>query len=270
MAITPEPVYLMLGDSIFNGEITTDIIADLKSARLGSGRSAIQKVWNRQTSNRETYNPATNGNRSGTLVTLAGPEISITAELALDHPTGFTLVKRACFSSAMATPNLSYVVISDSAVGGTWAPTTSSQNWDEFVTDVDDAMADIAADGSYPDVLGVFVCLGDNDAFSSPSAFESGLSAFITAIRSTFTTRTTGDPLPIVWRLPQRSTSLGTDANRGIVRAALTAQARRDSRLRLVDVDDLERSSSDNIHENPLSSIESGRRLAVAMRRMVR
>lgn len=267
MAITPEPVYLMLGDSIFNGEVTNDIVDDLKSARLGATRSSIQRVWNRQTSNRETYNPKTNGNRSGTVITQAGPEISITAELALDHPTGFTLIKRGSFSSAMTTAAFGLV---EGVGGGSWNPTASSDNWDAFETDVDNAAADITADGAYPDFLGAFVCLGDNDAVTNPTGFEAALPAFVAAIRSSYQTRTTGDPMPIVWRLPQRSTSLGTDANRGLIRAALTAFARRDGRMRLVDVEDLERSSSDNIHETPLSSIESGRRLAVAMRRMLR
>lgn len=266
------PVYLMLGDSIFAGQATAAWVTALGSPRISGPtigsliRPSNQKIWNAGGLILEAYQPGTNGNTSGSIVATAGPEMELMAYLGELHPDGFALVKRASYSSAMATLATAY----SGGNGGRWIKAANQHytqlqaNYAACVTYINQTI------GKQVDVRGIFVSLGHNDqtVVGGGAAFEAALRTFVADLTSDFGTRTGGDHAPIIWRQPQDAATgcAGIrDTEVAAVRAALAAVATENPQFLVVDMDALERDKTDNLHETPDSSIEDGALLEAAL-----
>lgn len=261
------PVYLLLGDSIAVGQVNETFTGQLNSPTLtGTERPAAQGIWNPTTGAIEPYDLGDNSNTSGTVVATGGPEFSLMVELEKIHPDGFALVKRASNSSALVQELTAYV--GTGSQGGVWVRSTSSEHWDALEADVQGALQYInTITAKQGDVRGAFVILGTNDAatIGGGAAFAQALPGFVSDLREVFGTRTSGAALPVIWRKPQLATATAQPDDIRTIRAALEAYALTDDQFSLVNVDDLERDATDNIHETPDSTILDGQRLSWAL-----
>lgn len=261
------PVYLMIGDGIFVGEITETFVTELNSETLTGGtRPTQQKIWNATTGVAEAYNANDNSNTSGTAgsaPTNAGPEFSMMSDLQKIHPNGFVVIKRASTSSGLATTATAY----SSGTGGRWEKGVSSEHYDALEALVTDAYHYcLHTLGKVPDLKGIYVSLGMGDAITSIAAtggtnFVNAVGTFVSDLRTSFATRTSGSGVPIVWRRPQLAVSgIGSDAMI-LIRNALDALAITDDQFVSMNVDDLGRDATDNSSETPRSAITDGRRM---------
>ena len=263
------PVYLMFGDSIFVGEVNETFTTQLKSPTLTGGpRDSRQRIYNRGTATVETYDLADNSNTSGTTGNFGGPDFSLVHELMQLHPvTGFVLVKRASNASTLVVNGAPYS--GGGTSGGRWSKTyQATEHFGELKNDFEGALSYINNTlGRQADLKGIFVSLGTNDqAYAGGGAlFAAELATFVADLRSTFATRTSGDPVPVIWRRPQLTVQTAVYAEAVRVRAALADYAAVDAQFEVVNVDDLERLSTDNIHETPESAIIDGQRLVAAL-----
>ena len=261
------PTYILLGDSICVGQVNETFTAQLNSPTLtGTVRGSEQGIYNRGSGAVEAYDLADNSNTSGTSVATGGPDISLMHELEQLHPDGFAVIKRASNSSALAAELAPYT--GGGADGGLWNSGVASEHWDELKADYDGALQYINTTlGKQADVRGVFVILGTNDAAvtGGGALFEAELDTFVDDLRETFGTRTSGKDLPIIWRKPQLDTVTAKPAEILAIRAALEAKALADKQFALVNVDDLERDATDDIHETPDSTIIDGQRLVTQL-----
>src|SRR5262249_49553984 len=91
--------------------------------------------------------------------------------------------------------------------------------------------------------------------------FAAALAQFVSDMRADFATRTSGKAVPVVWRVPQLGTSTAIYAAAVQVGAAGAALALADPQFIAMNVDDLQRLASDNLHETPESSIAHGQRM---------
>jgi hypothetical protein len=261
------PLYILIGDSIAVGQIQTAYLTQLDSPTLTAGpRGSEQGIFNRGSGAVEAYDFATNSNTSGTTGAYGGPEVSLMHELELLHPDGFVLIKRASNSSALATELTAYV--GTGSEGGIWTSAASGEHWDELEADYAATLQYINTTlGKQADLKGVFVILGTNDAASAGggAAFTNALPGFVSEIRSTFQTRTSGPDVPIIWRKPQLDTATAIYDEAYEIRRALDAYAVTDAKFSVVNVDALERNVTDDIHETPESSIIDGQRLVASL-----
>lgn len=257
------PTYILIGDSICVGQISATYAATLNSPTLtGGARGTEQGIYNRTTGLIEAYDLADNSNTSGTVVATGGPEYSLMHELEQLHPDGFCLIKRGSNSSALAAELTPYV--GTGSAGGTWTSAVDGEHWTELKADYAGAVGYInAVLGKQADVRGIFVILGTNDAAVSGggAVFAGALKTFVADLRDAFGTRTSGDALPVIWRKPQLDTATALTGEIQTIRSALEAAALTDEQLVLVNVDDLERDATDNIHETPESSVIDGQRM---------
>ena len=262
------PLYVMLGDSIFAGEASAAWVTALNSPTISGPNSpslirpSNQKVWNAQTQTLEVYQPGVNSNTSAAVNANAGPELSIMAYLGTLHPDGFALVKRASYSSALATQSVVY----SGGNGGRWIK-AANQHYQALTTEVYAAIRSINSTlGKQADVRGIFVSLGHNDQYAGGGdEFEAALRAFVADITADIGTRTGGHVAPILWRQPQDDAAGVVAAEVAAVRAALAAVASENSQFVVVDCDDLERLRTDNLHETPESSVADGYRMTAAL-----
>ena len=261
------PTYILLGDSICVGQVNEAFTTQLNSPTLtGTPRGSEQGIYNRGSGAIEAYDMADNSNTSGTSVTTGGPEVSLMHELEQLHPDGFAVIKRGSNSSALAAQLAPYT--GSGADGGLWNSGVSSEHWDELKADYDGALQYINTTlGKQADVRGVFVILGTNDAAvtGGGALFTAELGPFVDDLRDTFGTRTSGKDLPVIWRKPQLDTVTAKPDEILAIRASLEAKALADDQLVLVNVDDLERDATDDIHETPESTIVDGQRLVAAL-----
>lgn len=271
------PIYFLGGDSIAVGPITTpwaDNCASLSLIGPGPGtvKPATELIFNRQSNVFEAYDPNQNSNTSGTVWPSAGPEMSMFAELAKQHPNGFGIVKHA-INGASLSNNLAPYVTAQPASGGRFLK-SAQEVYPGMLQSIRAAIQYVNNNmGRQADFRGAVFSLGHNDTGGSTPAqslsfanlFAQNIGTFVADLRTDLTTRTSGKPFPVVFRRPQ---ALATSANPSsliVVRNALEALAKTDSQVRVVDVDDLERDRVDNVHETPESSITSGRRLTAAL-----
>lgn len=264
-AATPDgvmPVYILIGDSIEVGTIDATYSGALDSPTLtAAARDDRQRIWNRSSGAIEPYHAHVNSQTSGSLALtgLAGPEFSLMVELMNRHPdTGFVLIKRASASSCLTDIGTAY---DGNENGGSWVSGTVGEHWDELVQDYSDCVTAINLGlGKQAELMGIFVGLGTNDgAFAGGGdAFDAALPGFISDLRETFGTHSTGAATPIVWRKPQLGTATAIPDEMRQIRATLVAFAEDDAQFRLMDVDDLERDVDDNIHETPEAAIAHG------------
>lgn len=268
------PVYLLIGDSIAAGPATEAWVLASNSERISGPtpgntiRPSNQKIWNRGGITLEVYEPGTNSNTSGTISAASGPELSLMAQLGDLHPDGFALVKRGSNGSTLGPNTTPYN--SGTGAYGSWLP-GEAEHYPEM-------LADLAACFQYVneteekqvDFRGAFVILGTNDGTISGGGdtFEEELEGFCEALWEDVQTRTSGPRFPIVWRKPQLGATGGIAAELTTIRRALDRFALRQDQFRVVDVDDLERDRSDNIHETPDSAVEDGDRLYAALERI--
>lgn len=266
------PVYLMLGDSITAGEIELEWTTKCNSVELAGPnppsllRPSNQQVYNRTSLVLETYEPHLNSNTSGSVTGLAGPEMSILAELGKKHPDGFALIKRGGSGSGLASAVGAY----NGNEGGRWVK-AAGEHYPELQTDFATAVAYINNTlGKQADVRAAFVSLGHNDqaVTGGGEAFDDAIAGFCADLWEDFGTRTSGRKFPILWRRPQDDASGVTAAEMAEVREALEKQGRRESQFRKIDVDDLERDRVDDVHETPESAIEHGRRAVALLTRV--
>lgn len=265
------PVYVMLGDSIAVGTISEAFLSGLLSPTLTSTpRDARQGIWARDTQQVEPYDLADNSNTSGTILPLGGADCSLMHELMLLHPvTGFVLVKRASSGSSLIANAAAYS--GGGSIGGRWSKSfEDTEHWGELRADIQGALQFINVTlGRQADVRGVFVVLGTNDqaTVGGGALFEAELPTFVDDLREAFSTRTSGEEkMRIVWQRPQIAASTARHDESVRVRAALAAMALADPEFVDLDVDDLERLVSDNLHQTPEAGITSGQRWADAMR----
>ena len=184
-------------------------------------------------------------------------------ELAKLHPEGFVVIKRAMNSSSLAA-ELAPFTNNNTATGdgGVWVSSVAAENWDNLKDDFDGCLSYMHnAMNRQADVRGVFVVLGTNDqaVAGGGDVFAAALPAFVSELRSTFASRTSGNDLPVIWRKPQLTTSSAIAAESATIRASLLSYAKTDGQFKVVDADDLER-VSDNIHETPEAAITMGQR----------
>lgn len=270
VAVNGFPMYAIIGDSIEVGTITQPWMSNTASLTLiGPGPSGTVKpegqyIFNAVANQFERYNPNTNSNTSGTISSLAGPEAAIIAALALQHPGGFGIVKRACNGSTLAR-----AVAFDPGGGGSGGRWTKAagEHYTQLLSLVASAKSFVnTIYGKQTDFRGVLVSLGHNDAVSPSdgTAYAAALPTFCQDLWNDLTTRTSGKKFPIIFRRPQLEPAVNTSAMQS-VRAALESVAKVEGQVRVVDVDDLERDRLDNLHETPESAIIHGRRAAAAL-----
>lgn len=261
------PIYLFMGDSIGVGPINETFTGQLDSPLYtDTARASTQGIYNRSTDTVEPYDMADNSNTSGTVRATGGPECSMMALLEQLHPTGFVLVKRASDASSLAAELSAYT--GGGSSGGVWDKSVSSEHWDAFVEDYENALQYVNTTlGKQGDLKGVFVILGTNDAqvTGGGAVFEAALATFVSDVRETFATRTSGTALPIVWRKPQLDFTGAKPDEIATIRTALEDFAEDDAQFVLVNVDDLERNTTDDIHETPRASLTDGERLVAAL-----
>jgi len=261
------PVYVLIGDSISVGPISEPFLTALNSPTMPTGpRDSRQKIYNRLNVAIEVYDANDNSNTSGTVNANAGPDCSLTAELMKLHPvTGFVLVKRGSNGSTLAANVSPYT--GGGVSGGRWDK-AYNEHYPELVADIRNAINIINQTlHKQADLRGVAVILGSNDQIinGGGTMFANALAPFVADLRADLSTRTSGPQLRIAWRVPQLGTSTSIAAESVIARAAVRALAAADTDFVNVEVDDLERNASDNLHETPDSSIEDGRRLAAGL-----
>ena len=260
------PTYLFIGDSICVGAFNATYTDALNSPTLTSTpRSAAQSIFNAVNAAGESYDVGDNSNTSGTISVNAGPECSMMVELEAIHPDGFLLIKRGSNSSSLIAQFASYAAGGTS--GGRWSHSIGSEHWDALLDLFASAEAYAWGLGKQLDVKGIFVILGTNDGAKAGGGalFAAELATFVADMRAAFATRSSGADLPIVWRKPQLGYQTAISDEITTIRAALEAYALTDSQFALVNVDDLERLDSDNIHETGDSSITDGQRMVAAM-----
>lgn len=271
------PVYILIGDSICTGPATTAWVTASSSPRISGPtigtllRPSNQRVWRRGTAQIEVYLPGTNSNTSGStgFSGFSGPELSICDALGDIHPDGFVLIKRGSNGSSLATQLGAYAAPGDY---GRWIK-AADEHYPELQADFSACVAWINENyAMQADMRGMFVILGQNDQAASASvggtAFASALLPFVTNVWADFSTRSSGTKFPIVWRRPQDETQGVHETAIAEIRAALAELAVDEPQFVEVDVDDLERDKSDNLHETPDTCLTTGYRMVAAMQRI--
>jgi hypothetical protein len=271
------PVYILIGDSICTGPATTAWVTASVSPRITGPtigsllRPSNQKVWRRGTTSIEVFLPGTNSNTSGStgFAAYSGPELSICAALGDIHPDGFALIKRGSNGSALATQLGAYAAPGDY---GRWIK-AADEHYPELQDDFAGCVQYINENyDKQADMRGMFAILGQNDQAASASvggtAFAAALLPFVTNVWTDFSTRSSGTRFPIVWRQPQDETASVNATAIAEIRAALAELAETEPQFAVVDVDDLERDKTDNLHETPDSCVETGYRMVAAMQRI--
>ena len=258
------PVYILIGDSMEVGRVTTAYTTALDSSVLtADARDARQRIWNRTNQAVEAYNAHVNSQTSGSTgsTAKAGPEFSLTAALMDRHPdTGFVIIKRASNGSALATEASAYDAEED---GGVWVDGTTGEHWDELAADVKNAYQAVNVQfGRQAELRGIFVGLGTNDASvaDSGATFEAALDGFVGRLRHDYGTVVAGKQTPVIWRLPQLGVAGRIYDELVTIRAALRAKAAADPQFIAQDVDDLAR-ETDDLHETPAASVTRGYRI---------
>lgn len=260
------PIYVMLGDSIFVGEILPAWTSNLDSPTLSVNRPAAQKVYNRGSVSLEVYVPHSNSNTSGSISEKAGPELSLMHELYELHPEGFALIKRASFGSSLKAEAAAYGT--DGVSGGVWSPATVGEHWDELKRDIASCISLVqSSQNKQADLVGAFVSLGTNDCAvaGGGAQFAAELPVFCYSLWEQ-ATRSSGPKFPIIWRRPQDDVGNIPQEEVRAVRTAIEALAANETQFEYIDVDDLERKASDNIHETPESAVIDGERLVAMLR----
>lgn len=262
------PCYIMLGDSIEVGEISTGYSTALDSTvYTATTRDSRQRIYNRGSVTIEVYDAHDNSQTSGStnLSGQASMDFSLTVELMNRHPdTGFVLIKRASAGSALATEASAYDA---NEGGGRWLKGVAAEHYAEITTDIENAFQAIGSlYGRQADLLGIFVGLGTNDASiaGGGAALVAALPGFCADLRTDFSTRTTGERCPIIWRKPQLGVQSVLADEILAIREGLEAYELTDSQFVLVDTDDYER-TSDNIHETADANLDRGIRSNAAL-----
>jgi hypothetical protein len=270
VAVNGFPLYFMGGDSIAVGPINPLWMANSASLTLigpgptGTVKPEGQYIFNGVSNQFERYNANTNSNTSGTVNTQAGPEASVIAALALQHPNGFGLVKRAS-NGATLIRDVPYDPGSGGS-GGRWAK-VSGEHYTQTLSLIASAKSFInSVYGKQADFRGCLFSIGHNDCVSpeTGAAAAAALPTFCQDLWLDLTTRTSGKDFPIVFRRPQLEVAVNQSAM-STFRAALESLAKTKGQVRWFDVDDLERDRIDNLHETPESAIIQGRRAAAAL-----
>lgn len=270
VAVSGFPIYAVIGDSIQVGPINPLWMANSASLTLigpgptGTVKPEGQYIFNALTNQFERYNPNTNSNTSGSINTQAGPEAAIIAALAIQHPNGFGIIKRACNGSTLVR-GVPFDP-SNGGGGGRWVK-VAGEHYTQLLSLVASAKGYVnTIYGKQADFRGVMVSIGHNDAVtpSDGAACAAAYAGFCQDLWNDLTTRTSGKKFPIIFRRPQLEVAVNTSAMQS-VRSALEALAKQEPQVRVVDVDDLERDRIDNLHESPESAIIDGRRVAAAL-----
>jgi hypothetical protein len=265
------PLYLMLGDSIFVGHAVADWILKSESRDISGPtpgsllRPTNQRIWSDVGAVLETYHPTVNSNQFGSISATAGPDLSIMAELGRIHPDGFAVLKRASNGSTMYASGIAYDP--GTGNGGRWAK-AFAEHYSMLRAAFGRCVAYINSQGRQADVRGAFVSLGTNDQVvaGGGQTFADQLRGFLADLWLDFSTRTSGEKFPIIWRRPQAEFNGAQPAQLEIVRQALADVAEEDPQFVPVDADDLERDRNDNLHETPESAVLTGRRMVAALR----
>jgi hypothetical protein len=264
------PVYIYIGDSIAVGQVDDGYLIELNSPTITrTPRDARQKIWNKINLSVEPYDACDNSNTSGTVNALAGPEVSMMVQLMNLHPTtGFVLIKRATNASALKSNVSPYS--GGGTAGGRWSKAYASTehygqlqaDWQNTVNYVNRILLRQA------DLKGIFICLGTNDQIvnGDGAAFAAAAPQFVRDLRQDFGTRSSGPDVPVVWRVPQLGASTALPNESVVVRQALLDMQAADPEFVAMNVDDLERQASDNLHETPRSSILDGERFVASLR----
>jgi hypothetical protein len=262
------PVYLMLGDSLCAGQVNEAWAAVNDSPTLTwDARNSEQGIWNDQVGQVEPYDLGDNSNTSGTINGAGGPEFSLLVELEKRHPDGFFIIKRGVGSSTLVANGTAYTGSGTS--GGRWS---KSYSISEHYGDLGTLMSRVhqyctVALGRQADLSGVVVLLGTNDQAvdGGGDLFAAELSTFVEDIRTDFSTRATGTDLPFVWVMPQLDTESGRDDESRTVRTALRNLDEDDPQFEAINIDDLERNDTDNIHLTQKGYVLLGQRIATAL-----
>jgi hypothetical protein len=262
------PVYLMIGDSLCAGQVNEAWASVNDSPTLTwDARNSEQGIWNDQTGMVEPYDLGDNSNTSGTINGAGGAEFSLLVELEKRHPEGFFVVKRGVGSSTLVANGTAYTGSGTS--GGRWS---KSYSISEHYGDLGTLMSRVhqyctVGLGRQADLSGVVVLLGTNDQAVNGGGdlFAAELETFVEDIRNDFSTRATGTALPFVWVMPQLDTETGRDDESRTIRDALRGLDEDDSQFEVINIDDLERNDTDNIHLTQKGYVLLGQRIATAL-----
>jgi hypothetical protein len=262
-------VYGFIGDSNAVGFVHPQWAANLASQSLiGTHPNTVVDVgyvYDRSGPVLALYDPLTNANTSGTLNGFSGPELKLISYLATLHPEGFVLVKRAASGATLQEVTQPYT----GQQYGRWIKDAPNEHYAEFLTDVRTAFSLCVTQlNKIPDFLGLFVpSLGQNDCtvVGAGARVVAELEQFCTDIRADISTsaRASGRQFPIIWGQPLVGSTIGIAEEIAIVRGGLLARASQDPKFIVFEMSDTERARMpDGVHDNPLSAIIRGERMA--------
>jgi hypothetical protein len=281
------PVYLYVGQSNAQGTVSFNAALNGDDPDYdGSWYDALGNVtrprqcfiWNATTGQFEEYAPQLNAQtlpadvvaRWSTLAQTTtpnvagpvGPEASLLLQLRKRHPEGVYLWKFALNGAALQEiPGLPTF----SPSGGDLAQ-SMLQEWPRL-------LEWFRLNGLFPDVRGVFLDQGESDAGlnqerDDSAGYSLALVDFISWIRGNFQlTATSRAPLPVILsRIQEHNRWLFNPDGLATVRAVQDAAPNTIPNTSVVDMDGLP-IRQDNIHRTFIGTIESGKRLGLAMDR---
>jgi len=259
------PVYFMLGQESFLGDLSEDWITDNADAQWTGAEASIDN-YDFQDVAVDTYNTTPAAANSNTQqagdITIIGLDVSAARYLLdNDHPTGMALVKRT-----------DQGVVGNSG-SDRWNK-TYAESWDNIAEPYDALETLITGRGDTVDVKGFFLSVGYAEAVAGDStldaAFKVDLKQFISDLRADYSASET---TPVVMDLPPATVSgftgaqLTSLANARLVIKQVAAEL---DNVSYVSADDLERSNgSTKWFYTGEATIAQGLALAKEMSRLV-
>ena len=234
--------FVMIGDSQSVTAGMNPLLVQLGSQQslLGEpgGTDRIdQWIWNQQSRQVEPYDIVANATNFGEVSGLFGPESTLLKATNDRFPEGRLLFKYGLGGVALTTEA--------KTAGATGAVEKDDGTiFDEIESAWTDCKSAVLRDiQRSADTLGILIVLGDNDAISeaAATAFAAKLPRFIDDVRSVFSTRASGPPIPVVLMQPPPSSDsvvggsvLNTPASRASVRATIAAAANARPNVRVI------------------------------------
>lgn len=191
---------------------------------VGGTVRAGEFIWNKQTQEVELYDSTANACTMPDVPTdtgRVGPEVTALTDLHAVATSGVCVFKFALNGAALTTEAV--------AAGATGAYEDAAA---DLLDDVRTQWANFCAAvqsqlGRQVDCIGVLTVVGDNDKVneSAGNAFAEKLPTWIDDLRDVFTTRSFGDPLPIVALQPPKHLGEGGDSVHGTLAGAQAVRA---------------------------------------------
>jgi len=247
------PVYVLLGDDNCVGTTSTGYLSI--DADTDYDDPLTVRTWNWATQTWEKLRGAANSNTSTDGAGTFGPDVSMAAALADQHPDHTVYL----FKLGRLTSSLGNA----SATGGSWHK-AHGDIYDEVETEWNTAKAAmVSVDGLIPDVRGLALIMGQEDVATQALAdgYLGHLRAFMDDYRALFQTRV-GEDLTIVLASMQ-DTGNYTEEYVETVQVANVLAADEDGQAAVVDLEGLN-TSSDGLTLSGSGTVAAGKALAAA------